>query len=261
MRIVLCLLAGLLSACHQGLPKQEAAKPIALPYRPTAKDGPPRDAKTHVFKKVSPKYEPLSQYGNPMYYSVAGKKYTVMRTASGYKTRGLASWYGTKFHSQRTSSGEHYDMYAMTAAHNTLPLPTYLRVKNLANSREVIVKVNDRGPFHSNRLIDLSYAAATKLGMLPKGTARVEIEALNVKQSGQPKVAHYFLQAGAFQSSKFAQQLRDKLAKLSPSPVFIEQNRSRYLVRVGPFANQAMCQRLHRLLEAKGVHGSIAMLL
>lgn len=115
------------------------------------------------FKEPVPTKEPLSRYGNPSEYSVDGRSYQVMRNSSGYKTRGVASWYGTKFHKQRTSSGEPYNMYVMSAAHKTLPLPTYIKVKNLDNGKEAIVKVNDRGPFHSNRIIDLSYAAALKL--------------------------------------------------------------------------------------------------
>ncbi len=102
-----------------------------------------------------------------------------MPTANGYHTKGLASWYGTKFHKKRTSSGENYDMYALTAAHKTLPLPTYIKVKNLKKRKVAIVKVNDRGPFHSDRILDLSYGAAIKLGIFPQGTAPVEIEALN----------------------------------------------------------------------------------
>ena len=212
------------------------------------------------FQKVKPVYEPLSRYGNPGSYVVEGRTYTVMRTASGYKTRGLASWYGTKFHKQRTSSGEAYNMYAMTAAHKTLPLPTYVRVKNLNNGRETIVKVNDRGPFHADRVIDLSYAAALKLGLMPKGTASVEIEALTVRESGKQRVAHYYVQAGAFNSNKLANILRGKLAKLTPSPVFVEKTHKQYIVKVGPFAQKSMSNSLKRQLEKQGIKGSFCML-
>lgn len=126
-----------------------------------------------------PKVEPLSRYGNKPVYSVLGETYHVLPSAHGYVERGLASWYGNKFHGYMTSSFEPYDMYSFTAAHKTLPLPSYARVTNLANGKSVVVRINDRGPFHSNRIIDLSYAAAVKIGVWPKGTAMVEVRALD----------------------------------------------------------------------------------
>lgn len=120
-----------------------------------------------------------SRYGNPKQYYVFGKKYTVMNSSKGYKQRGKASWYGEKFHGYNTSSGIPYDMYEMTAAHKSLPLPTFVQVKNLDNGRRTIVKVNDRGPFHEDRIIDLSYAAAVKLGVYEKGVANVFVEAID----------------------------------------------------------------------------------
>lgn len=129
-------------------------------------------------KDPIPREEPPSRYGNPVSYKVFGKRYTTLKSAAGFKERGLASWYGTKFHGHRTSSGEPYDMYAMTAAHKSLPLPTYVEVTNLDNGRSAIVRVNDRGPFHKGRVIDLSYAAAVKLGVNTKGVAPVEVRAL-----------------------------------------------------------------------------------
>ncbi len=141
-------------------------------------DGPPLyDIDVSHVKNPTPKYEPKSRYGNKPYV-VHGTRYHVLPTSNGFRQRGIASWYGTRFHKALTSSGERYNMFAMTAAHKRLPLPTYLRVKNLENGREIIVKVNDRGPFASGRIIDLSYTAAKKLGMLHKGTARVEINAI-----------------------------------------------------------------------------------
>ncbi|HXG27547.1 MAG TPA: septal ring lytic transglycosylase RlpA family protein [Nevskiales bacterium] len=122
---------------------------------------------------------PRSKYGNPESYEVDGKTYRVLDTARGYRERGLASWYGEDFHGKRTSSGEPYNMHAMTAAHRTLPLPSYVRVTNLQNRREVIVRVNDRGPFHDDRIIDLSFAAATELGIVRDGTAEVEVTAVD----------------------------------------------------------------------------------
>ena len=126
-----------------------------------------------------PSNEPRSRYGNPDSYIVQGKRYYTLRTAAGFTERGIASWYGGPFHGQRTSSGEIYDMYRMTGAHKQLPLPSYVQVRNLDNGRTATLKVNDRGPFVDNRVIDLSYAAALKLGVVAKGTAFVEIRALD----------------------------------------------------------------------------------
>jgi rare lipoprotein A len=132
---------------------------------------------------ATPKVEPLSRYGNRFKNSntyVTGKKrYSVMPTSRGYSAQGLASWYGTKFQGRKTSSGEPYDMFSMTAAHRTLPLPTYARVTNVENGKSIIVKVNDRGPFHCNRLIDLSYVAAHKLGIIGRGTGNVKVESID----------------------------------------------------------------------------------
>jgi len=136
---------------------------------------PPRELPPNAVPRV----EPRSKYGNPSSYVVFGRRYYVLASSQGFIERGIASWYGKKFHGQRTSSGEAYDMYAMTAAHTQLPLPTYVQVTNLKNSKQVVVRVNDRGPFHQNRVIDLSYAAATKLGIIKDGTGVVELQALD----------------------------------------------------------------------------------
>jgi len=125
-----------------------------------------------------PKVEPKSRMGNPKSYKVFDKTYTVMQSSKGYRERGIASWYGSKFHGFKAANGETYDIYAMTAAHKTLPLPTYVKVTNLNNKRNIIVKVTDRGPFNS-RIIDLSYVAAAKLDILKKGIERVEIQAID----------------------------------------------------------------------------------
>lgn len=181
--IALCLLCLFLSACSRST------------SRP---DGPPKKVPPNLNKipDAKPKVEPLSRYGNRFgkngksnSYVTARKRYHVKPTSRGYRQRGLASWYGTKFHGRRTSSGERYDMYSMTAAHTTLPLPTYAKVTNLDNGKSVVVKINDRGPFHSNRLIDLSYVAAAKLGILGRGTGRVEVESVDPRDHGgrQPK--------------------------------------------------------------------------
>ncbi len=219
-------------------------------------DSAPTHPKKMSFKEPVPKTEPLSRYGNPAQYKVEGRKYDVMKSSSGYKTRGVASWYGSKFHNQRTSSGEPYDMYVMSAAHRTLPLPTYLKVKNLDNGKTAVVKVNDRGPFRGDRVLDVSYAAAVKLGIYPKGTAHVEIETLK----GPSAKAQYYLQVGAFFSKSSATQLKDKLARLTPSPVFVEYYRLHYVVRVGPFANERMSNNLKTKLAQNGISNSFSVL-
>jgi rare lipoprotein A len=125
-----------------------------------------------------PREEPLAAYGNNPEYEILGTVYRRLESSEGYEEVGTASWYGEEFQGRRTSSGEPYDMYGMTAAHRTLPLPTYVEITNLDNGKRVVVRVNDRGPFHGGRLIDVSYAAAHRLGMLGHGTARVRVRAL-----------------------------------------------------------------------------------
>jgi rare lipoprotein A len=143
-----------------------------------------------------PRAEPKSKYGNPKSYVVFGKRYHTKASAEGHVERGVASWYGRKFHGRRTSSGERYDMYAMTAAHKSLPLPTYARVTNLENGRSAVVRINDRGPFHGNRVIDLSYAAANKLGVVRHGTARVEVRAIDPRRpDSAPASENLFVEA------------------------------------------------------------------
>jgi rare lipoprotein A len=144
-------------------------------------DGPPKSGSNSIPDlpgDAVPKPEPRSRYGNGPNYEVFGVGYTVMPSADGYKERGVASWYGKKFHGRLTSNREVYDMYLMTAAHKTLPLPTYVRVRNLSNNKSIVVRVNDRGPFVDNRIIDLSYSAAMKLDLIASGTGLVEVEAI-----------------------------------------------------------------------------------
>jgi peptidoglycan lytic transglycosylase len=140
---------------------------------------PPAAAPPAAVPDAAPRAEPRSRHGNPPFYDVFGKRYYVLSSSTAYVERGVASWYGPGFHKVRTSTGEQYDMYGMTAAHKTLPLPAYVRVTNLQNGRSVVVRVNDRGPFVGNRIIDLSYTAASRLDMLRNGTAMVEVRALD----------------------------------------------------------------------------------
>ncbi len=141
---------------------------------------PPADIST--IQDAVPRPEPRSKRGNSDHYSALGKHYYVRKSSRGFVQKGIASWYGTKFHRRRTANGERYDMYSMSAAHPSLPIPTYVRVTNLTNNRSIIVRINDRGPFVNDRIIDLSYVAAAKLGMLKKGTALVEVRAIDPHQ-------------------------------------------------------------------------------
>ena len=192
--------------------------------------------------------EPRSRYGNGPVYTVWGKSYRVMDTASGFHQEGLASWYGTKFHGRRTSSGEPYDIYKLTAAHRHLPLPTYVRVTNLANGKSTIVKVNDRGPFHSDRVIDLSYAAAVKLGFHRQGTSRVRIEV--VEPAGQPDA--FMVQAGAFSELDRADRSSAELEQLTGLRGVIVKipTDGLYRVRLGPVAAGRELERIQALLLA-----------
>jgi rare lipoprotein A len=189
-----------------------------------------------------PKNEPLARYGNHSPYTVLGKTYTVLPSSKGYHERGIASWYGSKFHGRRTSSGELYDMHLATAAHKSLPLPTYAEVTNLDNGRKMIVKINDRGPFHEGRIIDLSYAAAIKLGVDKTGTARIDVRAIDVKTSKRSsvKVADgTFLQVGAFSKRRTADDLAGKMVAAQLKPVSVQKSRGLYKVWIGPYASEA----------------------
>jgi rare lipoprotein A len=170
--LALAMVVGL-AACLSA-PERRAPAPIStvppVVSAPAMPDTVP-DAVPHI--------EPRARYGNPPFYDVFGKRYYVLSSSVGYWERGVASWYGPGFHKVRTSIGEPYDMYGMTAAHKTLPLPAYVRVTNLQNGRSVVVRVNDRGPFVGNRIIDLSYTAAAKLDMLRNGTAMVDVRAID----------------------------------------------------------------------------------
>lgn len=157
-----------------------AAVALVLACRPVASapESPQPVSDPMAVPDAVPREEPRSPYGNPEFYEVDGRRYRPLSSSDGFVERGTASWYGAEFHGRRTSSGEAFDMYAMTAAHPTLPLPTYVEVTNLENGRRVVVRVNDRGPFKDGRIIDLSYVAAYRLGMIQNGTARVEVRAL-----------------------------------------------------------------------------------
>ncbi|MGH8475321.1 MAG: septal ring lytic transglycosylase RlpA family protein [Methylococcales bacterium] len=223
---------------------------------PTLRDGlPDHPIDVSGLPDAIPRSEPKSMLGNPSSYVVWGRRYYVMNDSKKFVQRGVASWYGSKFHGQKTSSGERYDMYAMTAAHRTLPIPSYVQVKNLKNGRAIVVRVNDRGPFHSKRIVDLSYSAAKKLGMVKSGTGYVEIRDLTPARATVPVtiVRHrdsrnLYIQIGAFKNRSNADKLlytidkpglpdtRINTGELNQEPV--------YRVQLGPVASFGEAQRV-----------------
>jgi rare lipoprotein A len=245
-------------------------------------DGPPDvDFDASKIPDAVPKVEPLSRGCNKDYI-VYGKRYHVLKSAKGYNKRGLASWYGTKFHGQYTSNQERYSLYSMTAASRELPLPTYVKVKNLKNGKIIIVKVNDRGPFYCDRIIDLSYAAAKKLGFAGHGTALVQVTAIDpltwngnnntssddaapssnnfddtdtAPLSQTPHKAIY-LQVGAFTMLKNAQLLATQIAKHTNKHVSIthstNDSKHLYKVHIGPLMNRDQSNFIKRQLEQDG---------
>ena len=209
-------------------------------------------------REIVPRVEQRTRAGNTSPYTINGRTYYVMNSEEGYEASGRASWYGRKFHGHLTANGEIYDMFQLTAAHKTLPIPSYVRVTNLENGRQVVVRVNDRGPFHEDRIIDLSYAAATMLDYADKGTARVRVEAIvpgsegtgqllantapPAPVSGNPVAGDSpeYLQVGAFSSYDVAQSLIPRLARITSLPVFIRSEAGSgsgnvlHRVRIGP---------------------------
>lgn len=206
-------------------------------------------------KNAVPKHEPKSKIGNPKKYTVFNKSYEVLQSSKGYKAQGTASWYGKKFHGYHTSNGEVYDMYGMSAAHKTLPLPTYAKVTNLKNGKTVIVKINDRGPFHEDRLIDLSYAAASKLGILSNGTAEVEVHAID------PSIVtpqQTYIQVGTFNYATNAKKLALQLSKVNnikTHKIAVKRSTSKkgpvYHVHIGPIKNETILTEVTNTLVKK----------
>jgi len=244
-------------------------------------DGPNRPVDWTQVKPVIPKQEQRSRYGNPSSYEVAGQTYHLLPTSEKYRKKGVASWYGSKFHGRRTSSGETYDMLQLTAAHKTLPIPCYVKVTNLDNGKELVVRVNDRGPFVKSRIIDLSYAAAYQLGMAEKGTANVVVESIDFggspsqsasKQKTKPKRKvstlskevqkklaansqgkYRFVQVGAYGNSESAKKLAKVLDREIKLPVKVSSvkraGKKLYRVRIGPIDSLEVAQQLAKTLN------------
>jgi len=248
----------LLQACGSG-PVQDSAPansgsafPRGLPDNPV-----PRD-------------EPRSRYGNGPYYEVYGETYRVLDSNYGYRERGVASWYGKKFHGRPTSSQEPYDMYAMTAAHKSLPLPSYVQVRNLRNGKSIVVRVNDRGPFVDNRLIDLSYAAALKLDMVTTGTGLVEVTAVSFEAPVAARAApagtealpadraeSVYVQVGAFGEAENARRRFALLRDGGIDAAFVDKDRGAtpalYRVRIGPIASVMQYDSIVERLQGIGI--------
>jgi peptidoglycan lytic transglycosylase len=223
MKPSLLLSAILLAGCAAAPPAPEQASQVPeqspVVAQPPSKGGyykddgpgetPPPDLA--AIADPEPKLEPLHRFANRP-YQVLGRHYVPVAALQPFRERGIASWYGKKFHGQRTSSGERYDMYAMSAAHPTLPIPSYARVTRISNARSVVVRINDRGPFHSNRIIDLSYAAAYKLGYIQAGSAEVEVEAIVPGEKPVEQAEAVYVQVGAFASQANAEVFRARVA-------------------------------------------------
>lgn len=267
---------------ERAAPVAAVQKPVEKPYTPPeeissvaapqsnggaylAGDGPgsntPDDL--HNTPDAVPRAEPLHRYANRP-YAVLGKNYTPLTSTGHYKERGVASWYGKKFHGQKTSIGETYDMYGMSAAHTTLPIPSYARVTNLSNNKSVIVRVNDRGPFMHDRIIDLSYTAASKIGIIGAGQGMVEVESLKADETAQAPIAplykepisveplpadnpaprvsngQVYLQLGAFRSTSgaesFLSSMRNKLSDTGKQ-LSLQHKNGMVKVRIGPYTN------------------------
>jgi len=214
---------------------------------------------------ATPRFEPRTRAGNPPEYEVLGQRYRTLNHSHNYQALGVASWYGTKFHGKKTANGETYDMFAMTAAHKTLPIPSYVKVTNLVNKRSVILRINDRGPFHDNRLIDLSYTAAAKLDILKKGTGFVRIQSINTSKPSlylprsstlSDKKTHVYLQVGAFQHLENAQNLQQQLNhKHLPKSRIVTTSKSQGLLhklQFGPIVSVNEADRLMQRLSKIG---------
>ena len=259
----LCL-ALVLAACGttpKAPPRAQPSQPGAGKYY--ADDGPPERVPENLASvpDAVPLDEPFHRFANRP-YTVFGQTYVPVVNRDPKKERGVASWYGRKFHGQRTSSGETYDMFAMTAAHKTLPIPSFAKVTNLNNGKSVVVRVNDRGPFHADRIIDLSYAAAARIGIVNAGSGPVEVERVfagppaveasttameppSIATIETPVIAQepagLWLQIGAFSSAESAEIFRQKMVKDLPwllEPLQVSAREGLHRVRAGPYANR-----------------------
>jgi rare lipoprotein A len=256
---LLLALIGALAACSTG-------PGTTVDSKPTYEVGP------DAIAEAVPRAENIRAAGNTSPYRINNKEYRVLPTAAGYREQGRASWYGRKFHGRATANGETYNMYAPTAAHRSLPIPSYVRVTNLDNGRSMVLRVNDRGPFHGDRIIDLSYGAAVKLGFVDHGTAPVEVVALDVPGSedlrGKKSIASWqrdyrYLQVASFSDQSYAVQLRQSLEVHTPEPIVVKEVRvgsgAWYRVSIGPVEDPTRLLALQDELEALGYNDTRMM--
>lgn len=240
-----------------GCAKQERVEPVVII------DGEPETITIDIaaIEDAVPQYEPWSASVNPKSYQVLGETYFVLANNNGFKQQGIASWYGTKFHQKKTATGETYDMYKMTAAHKTLPIPSYVQVTNLDNQRSVIVKVNDRGPFHPHRVIDLSYAAAVKLGLDKVGTGFVDIVAVQpgdvkvISKSITAKKVYYQIGAFAVMENAFLLQEKAVSVQLVNNRIVSSETLgiALFKLQIGPISSVAEADEISLKLKEIGI--------
>ena len=269
--IVLPVLLAVVSC--SSAPEQILESPNKGRYSISQDRAPTRIVDLSIIPEVIPQPINRTMAGNRSPYTVLGKSYQVLPTEEGYNESGVASWYGEKFHGHKTSNGEVFDMYQVSAAHKSLPIPSFLRVTNLDNNRSIVVRVNDRGPFHGDRVIDLSYAAALKLGYADRGTARVQLESIvasgafrdrgvsaTTSAAGNENLrvsssSSKYLQVGAFSELSTAQEVSTKVEEITSLPVFIRtvnisKSRTLHRVRVGPISDSGQIQRVSESVVA-----------
>ncbi len=233
----------------------------SLEHDETPDDAPYLD---HI-ENALPRYEPYSVAGNKD-YTLMGIDYEIIQEPEVYAEKGMASWYGKKFHGHLTSNGEIYDMYSMSAAHKTLPLPSYVEVKNRDNNKTIIVRVNDRGPFHSGRIIDLSYAAAYKLDILKTGTANVEIRLINEQKPDNDfewqnrAKQHYYVQLIATSDPKKAIEQAEKFTDALSLPTNILKSKGMYRIRLGPFYDNKATIKAQKKAHDYQIHGAFIVI-
>lgn len=255
--------AGILLASCSSEPVSESSQSSGSRYSLAQDKAPDEPFDASRIKELKPVYEAPSAAGNRSPYTVWGKSYTVLEDSKGYRTEGIASWYGKKFHGYKTSNGEVYDMYQLSAAHKSLPLPSYVLVTNLENNRQVLVRVNDRGPFHDERVIDLSYAAAMRLGMIEKGTAKVRLEAIDpvTWNGGMDTLANQLtppvlVQVAAMSKPESAEKIRFNLSKKTGQAIRVVSSevnqRLLHKVQIGPVQTRSELQTLMRVLIKSG---------
>ncbi|WP_086983299.1 septal ring lytic transglycosylase RlpA family protein [Vibrio aphrogenes] len=211
-------------------------------------------------ENAHPRYEPFSRSGNKD-YTLRGKHYQIVKDPTGFTQSGYASWYGKKFHGHLTSNGEVYDMYSMSAAHKTLPIPSYVKVTNTANGKTAIVRINDRGPFHDGRIIDLSYAAAYKLGVYQAGTAPVKIDYISVAKTNVDHAyskEEYLIQVAAVSNAEKARTLAVNLGQKYSAQYSVETQSKIHRIMLGPWKDQTAANKVLHQLQQNG-YGSAFM--